>query len=216
MNKNRGGLHIQDILIIFICIAILVFLFLTAGGFFAEVRSFFAGGGMDFRRAGGIINIILSVFAIFFLAVMAYSAVRLLEIREREKEWLAKEIKAYAKREEVRQMARQEKAQKAKNPKWVRILDYLESQNPADWKLAVIEADNLLLDLLSQLGFKGEGIGEKLKSTTQENFPPLPQAWEAHAVRNNVAHQSDFPLSGREAKRVIALYEGVFRHFDYI
>jgi hypothetical protein len=45
----------------------------------------------------------------------------------------------------------------------------------------------------------------------------LNQAWEAHKIRNAIAHQgADFLLSEREAKRVVSLYREVFQEFDYI
>ena len=94
---------------------------------------------------------------------------------------------------------------------------YLFSQHASDWKLAVIEADSMLENLMGQLGFAGENLGDKLKSATQESFKRLSSAWEAHAVRNRIAHEgASFELSQHEAKRVIALYEQIFREYGYI
>ena len=86
-----------------------------------------------------------------------------------------------------------------------------------EWKLVIIEADSMFEELMNQLGFQGESLGEKLKSATQENFKGLSAAWEAHTVRNRIAHEGiNFELSEREAKRVVALYEDIFRAYGFI
>jgi len=105
----------------------------------------------------------------------------------------------------------------SENERWRKVLDYLFSANGADWKLAVIEADAMLEALLDQLGFKGETFSDKLKTADPEKFHSLPAAWEVHAIRNRIAHEgSEFSLSQHEAKRVVALYESIFRQYGYI
>jgi hypothetical protein len=83
--------------------------------------------------------------------------------------------------------------------------------------MSILEADNMLLELLTQLGFEGEGVGEKLKSADPKKFKKLPIAWEAHTVRNKIAHEGpNFTLSKREAGRIITLYEQIFQEFGFI
>lgn len=104
-----------------------------------------------------------------------------------------------------------------KNDKWERVIAHLNSANAADWRLAIIEADVLLDELLKSAGYHGETLGERLKSVERSDFLTIDNAWEAHRVRNQVAHQgADFPLNEREAKRAIALYESVFKEFKII
>ena len=80
-----------------------------------------------------------------------------------------------------------------------------------------MEADILLDELLDAMKYRGESIGEKLKKIELSDFTTLDLAWEAHRIRNQVAHEgSEFLLSDREARRVIKLYEEVFKEFQYI
>lgn len=107
--------------------------------------------------------------------------------------------------------------EKIVNKKWESILSHIESENPSDWKLAILEADIMLEELLDKLGYHGETIGEKLKSVEKSDFTTLDLAWEAHKIRNSIAHEgTDFLLNQREAKRVIDLYREVFEEFFYI
>jgi hypothetical protein len=98
--------------------------------------------------------------------------------------------------------------------KWAKVQAHVNSQNPSDWRLAILEADILLYDVLEKMGFQGDSIGEKLKSVKKEDFLALDQAWEAHKIRNEIAHKgSDFALNDREARRVVDLYKKVFDEF---
>ena len=101
--------------------------------------------------------------------------------------------------------------------RFARVLKHLDSGRESDWRLAIIEADVLLDEMVTSMGYRGDSLGEKLKGIEKSDFTTLAEAWEAHAVRNKIAHEgAAFALSEREARRVISLYEEVFREFRFI
>lgn len=102
------------------------------------------------------------------------------------------------------------------DPRWERVQKALESENPADWKLAIIEADNMLDEMVRALRPSGENLGERLKSIEPSDFLTIQDAWEAHKVRNRIAHESDYQLTKRELARVIGLFKNVFEEFEVI
>ena len=103
------------------------------------------------------------------------------------------------------------------NAKWKIVEEHMASDDASKWKLAILESDIILSELLESLKLKGEGVGEKLKNVESSDFDHIEEAWEAHKIRNAIAHQgSDFLLTQREAKRVIKLYESVFKEFEII
>ncbi len=102
------------------------------------------------------------------------------------------------------------------NKSWDRVINHVESYNESEWRLAVIEADIMLSELLDTMNLGGDSIGDKLKGVERSDFTTLDLAWEAHKVRNQIAHDPAFMLSQREAKRVIALYEQVFKEFAFV
>ncbi|HEX5774987.1 MAG TPA: hypothetical protein VFY28_03455 [Candidatus Paceibacterota bacterium] len=94
--------------------------------------------------------------------------------------------------------------------RWSHVITLIESPNQSDWRQAIIEADIMLDDLLIQLGYVGATTGEKLKAVNPEHFKTINDAWEAHKVRNEIAHQgSSFELSDHLAYRTIKRYENV-------
>jgi len=104
-----------------------------------------------------------------------------------------------------------------RNEKWEKVINYMHSINPSDWRLAIMEADVMLEELLRTLGLHGDSVGEMLKSADVNEFSTLNDAWDAHKVRNAVAHGgASFDLNERETKRVIALFEKVFKEFGIV
>src|SRR5690606_1764590 len=105
----------------------------------------------------------------------------------------------------------------SENNKWADIQKHIASDNPNDWRLAIIEADILLEETLSSHGYVGTTIGEMLKSANSSAFRTLQDAWSAHKVRNQIAHSgSDFVLTKKMANDTILQFERVFREFQVI
>lgn len=104
-----------------------------------------------------------------------------------------------------------------KNERWIRVENLIQSHSSSDWRQAIIEADIILEDMLSRMNYDGNSIGDKLKQIEESDFITLNKAWEAHKIRNHIAHRGgDFTFSKSEAERVINLYRQVFEEFYYI
>ena len=81
----------------------------------------------------------------------------------------------------------------------------------------ILEADVMLDEVMEGQGYHGATLADKLKLVEPSDFLTIESAWEAHRVRNEIAHAGgDFLLSEREAKRVVELYRQVFDEFRYI
>lgn len=103
------------------------------------------------------------------------------------------------------------------NGKWEKIQELINSDNESSWRQAIIEADIMLDELLSASGYHGDSIGDKLKSVEPSDFLTLDSAWDAHKVRNRIAHDgASYDLNEREAKQTISRFEAVFKEFEII
>ena len=148
-----------------------------------------------------IVGYILAVIA---LIVIIYCTMRLFELRKREEEYYGTLLLA-------------PETEGGMNPRWLHIESLIAGTTPSEWREAIIEADIMLDDMLTKQGYEGESIGEKLKSVERSDFDTLDDAWEAHKVRNQIAHEgSAFDLSDTLARRTIARYGAVFREFKAI
>ncbi|HEY4500842.1 MAG TPA: hypothetical protein VJI70_01055 [Candidatus Paceibacterota bacterium] len=148
-----------------------------------------------------VIGYILSIIGLF---VIVYCTVRLFELRKRESDYYGTPILA-------------PEAEGGVNPRWQHIESLADGASASEWREAIIEADIMLEDMLARQGYKGDGVGEKLKSVEPSDFDTLNDAWEAHKVRNQIAHEgSSFNLSEELARRTIARYAAVFHEFKAI
>jgi len=89
--------------------------------------------------------------------------------------------------------------------------EYINSDNPRDWKLAIIEADVILDEALKSFGYQGVSVGERLKDTAPAKLLSINDAWQAHKIRNQIAHSdADFILTKKIAEDTIKQYRRVF------
>jgi hypothetical protein len=165
--------------------------------------------GIASRKVLDIVIMLGFPVSLFFLIGIVYCVEQLKHIRKKEEEKY--DIKVEPAYEEG------VKGNKVLAERWGRVQTHVSSENPNDWRQAIMEADIMLEDVLTTLGYQGEGIGEKLKRVEAGDMQTLNDAWEAHKVRNQVAHEgSDFPLTKMDAQKTINMYRKVFEEFYYI
>lgn len=102
------------------------------------------------------------------------------------------------------------------NKDWQQVLKHIDSDNPADWKLAIIEADKMLDEMVRAMGYTEGNLGDRLKQIESSDFENLNEAWEAHKLRNKIAHESGFVMTKREAQSTIDKFKKAFEEFDFI
>lgn len=78
-----------------------------------------------------------------------------------------------------------------------------------DHKKAILEADKLLDHVLKMRGYKGS-LGDKLKLCNNV-FADIDGVWEAHKIRNKIAHELDFRLSTSEGNKAIGNFKRALR-----
>ena len=99
---------------------------------------------------------------------------------------------------------------------WNTISRRLNSPNDSDWKIAIIEADKFIDEVVRNLGGEGKTLGERLNSLPLGTIVHINEVWEAHKIRNNIVHDPDYRLSQSRAKETIAMYEVVLKEFEVL
>ncbi|HVZ11090.1 MAG TPA: hypothetical protein VG941_01570 [Candidatus Paceibacterota bacterium] len=90
--------------------------------------------------------------------------------------------------------------------RWQEILAHLDSNNESEWKVAIIEADKLVDDVLKN-SFAGETMGERLMNIDKTQLLSIDGLWEAHKIRNRLAHEVNYFLRHAEAVKAIRYFE---------
>lgn len=87
--------------------------------------------------------------------------------------------------------------------KWVEI-SAMQNGGPASLKNALSEADKLLDYVMIQKGFRGETMGDRLKSGGSA-FSNLNAIWGAHKLRNQLAHEVEHDMVAEQVKHAITV-----------
>lgn len=98
--------------------------------------------------------------------------------------------------------------------RWQEIENHSKSDREGEWKFAIIEADKLVGDILAEIGVPGDTLGEKLIQINSSQLASIDDLWEAHKVRNKIAHDTQYFLRDVEARRIIRLFEKVLRELE--
>ena len=140
-----------------------------------------------------------------FLAVMAFLFYKLLRLKRK--------IKVAS----IVTFKEEEKLSKDRAIKWQDIKNKINSDSAEDWKEAIIMADSILDDIFSRIGFKMDGLGEKLKNIEPSDFDSLQDVWDGYKVRSRIAREgAHFEMSHQEAKDALAKYEKGLKELKYI
>lgn len=150
------------------------------------------------------VKIVTTIISMIALALAIYAFVRITELSAAETKKLGLALNWNTERQQ-------------KNVRWERVEQYMSSLNSSDWKIAILEADNILEDIIERMGYKGEGLGERLKQIEASDFPYLEEAWQAHKMRNAIAHKgTDYDLTRSDAEQTINIYHRVFKELGYL
>lgn len=94
--------------------------------------------------------------------------------------------------------------------KWAEIESIANNGKEMYYKMAIIEADKLLDDVFKKLGTPGSTMGERLKFLIYK-YPGLKKVWEAHIIRNNISHESNYELYKSTAQRALSIYKNALK-----
>lgn len=154
-----------------------------------------------FSTIWGIVIVFSFIISLIMLALYIYASIEIEKLEEHEAEHLKAEAEAYA----------ATVGGVTKSDRFVELQNHIDSSNPNDWKLAIIEADIILDDVLKHQGYVGTSLGERLRSISPSALSSLDDAWQAHKVRNQIAHAgADFILTQKLARETINQYQRVF------
>lgn len=106
--------------------------------------------------------------------------------------------------------------QKIVSQKWEQIIQRAAGKDEKSYRLAILEADGLIDESLQKGGYQGKDMAERLKTIHPNELKNLDALWEAHKIRNRIAHEADFRLSISEAERILEIYQAVLKEFELL
>lgn len=93
---------------------------------------------------------------------------------------------------------------------WKQIQKRLRTGEPTNLRLAVLEADRILDEILKLAAYPGENLDERLENTTVAQIPNLEELRHVHKIRNRIVGEPDFTLTPGEAEIAVSIYKRTF------
>ncbi len=97
---------------------------------------------------------------------------------------------------------------------WKDIIRKTDSGNEKDFKLALIEADDFLYEVLEERETNGETFEELLNSAGKRMLPNFQDIIDAHKVRDLIVFNPDYKLDIENAKKILANYENAIKNIS--
>lgn len=160
---------------------------------------------------GGQIILFGLTLSVVFLSLVVYTRIRIVFVEHEG--FAAKDAVLAAPHDDH---AEEPELQKG-NTRWEQVVMLAASANDSDWRRAIIEADVMLGEMLTNQGYRGATIGDQLRDANPLQFTTLDLAWKAHKVRNDIAHGGEgLKLTERDVRDTIDKYGRVFEEFGFI
>ena len=96
------------------------------------------------------------------------------------------------------------------------IENSLTKDNSQSYNMAVVEGDKLLDKAMMEMGIPGKTMGERLKKCGKEKYSQLNAVWNAHKLRNQIAHEHGFHVEYRQSLHALATYKQALKDLGAI
>ncbi|MFC1756917.1 hypothetical protein ACFLZC_02060 [Patescibacteria group bacterium] len=179
------------------------YIFQKVYDFFIWLWTFAFGGSQGFAGPSSTVIIVVAFISVVLAIGVAYN---LYKIFRMNKQHLAELTKI------VTDVSHEER-----KTEWDGIKKHIDSDNESDWRMAVLEADSLMEDIIKKIGYKGETFGDRLSKVKSSQLKSIDEVWFAHKMRNRIAHEGKrFKLTKGSAQKIIDSYEKAFKELEYI
>jgi hypothetical protein len=101
------------------------------------------------------------------------------------------------------------------NKRWAKIKEKSKTSE-AEAGLAIIEADNLLNEILTKMGFKGNVLKERLEILTPDILENLEQVKKVNAIRLSIVRDPNYYLDLASAHKALEVYQKALENLQVI
>jgi len=96
--------------------------------------------------------------------------------------------------------------------RWNKIKKRAENGIEAEYKLALIEADDFLNEMLEERGFKGDNFEELVNNAGKIMLPEMEEILSAHEIRNAIVYNPDYKIDLEQVKKILSVYENATKN----
>jgi hypothetical protein len=142
----------------------------------------------------------------YSISILLISAMLILLSRSRAVWWVQESMDSFRKAKLPQRMKRD----------WEKINDRLGKADEASLKLALIEADNMLDEVLKRMGLEGRDMGERLEQLGVQQLKSYDSILEAHRLRDLVIHQKEMVVTQEQVQTAVNAYGEALKELEVI
>lgn len=91
---------------------------------------------------------------------------------------------------------------------WENVRALAGNTTEVHWQQAIIQADKLVDQALRELNLPGDTFGDRLKAAEGRfGHEIYNRLWQAHKIRNQIAHQSNFHVDRQDTEDALDWFE---------
>jgi hypothetical protein len=98
--------------------------------------------------------------------------------------------------------------------KWKEIQQNFEGGTEPEMKLAIVEANSLLDNVLRIMTYKGKNLGERLEKINDDILENLEEVKEAYTVYSNIVNDPTYHLTVKKTEEVLKSYREALVNLD--
>lgn len=98
--------------------------------------------------------------------------------------------------------------------RWDAVMARIDTGNPSQYKVAVLEADVIAEEMLGGIGYDGSNMKERLEAVRPGQIVSVERLRAGHDIRNRIIRDPSFALSREEADSILAGYKSFFDELE--
>lgn len=99
---------------------------------------------------------------------------------------------------------------------WSSLREQSQSEDSSERKLAIIEADGMLADVLREMGYDGDSLEDVLEEVSKEIVPNKEDLIEAHRTRRDLVYDPNLNLPQEDARGMMDTYEETLKDLQLL
>ncbi len=99
---------------------------------------------------------------------------------------------------------------------WKQIQKRLKAGEANQLKLAILECDRILHEILKMAGYQGRNLDEIFEQITEAQISNIKEIRQVHKLRHRIANEPDFILNQNEAIMAVEIYKKTFQELGLI
>jgi hypothetical protein len=100
--------------------------------------------------------------------------------------------------------------------RWTNIKKRMDSEDPDQWKAAILESSQILKEILDVIGYEGKNLGEKLDGMSPEQLRNLEEVKKANDTKNKIVKDDKYELTKEEAQETLSIFRDSLDFFEIL